>query len=104
MLHEQKAEKVQDQHHLSTYDFEKRKVSRGFSLSNFHLIQDEREKQKTVVNQETKDTSSFKAFGPSSQESFILPDISQLDEDVASIIKNELISRCTLVLLTGEGE
>lgn len=42
VLHEEK----QDQSSMSTLDIEKRKVSRGFSLSNFHLIQDEREKQK----------------------------------------------------------
>ena len=84
---------------MPTYDFEKRKVSRGFSLSNFQLIQDEREKQKIAVCQETNNEPVFKALGPSSQESFVLPDISMLDKDVANIIKNDLISKSTLLLL-----
>eukprot|EP00111_Clytia_hemisphaerica_P001341 TCONS_00003814-protein len=102
--HEKQAEEEKhDQTKLSTYDFDKRKVSRGFSLSNFKIIQDEREKQKTLVCQESTTQDSFKVLGPSSRESFVLPDISMLDKDVAYIIKTELISKSALHKLTNVG-
>ena len=101
--HEKQAEEKNDQTKLSTYDFDKRKVSRGFSLSNFKIIQDEREKQKSVVCQESTTQDSFKVLGPSSRESFVLPDISMLDKDVAYIIKTELISKSALHKLTNVG-
>ena len=101
--HEKESEEKDGQKLLSTYDFDKRKVSRGFSLSNFQIIQDEREKQKSVVSKDCATKEDLKDFGTSSHQSFVLPDISMLDKDVAYIIKTELISRSALQILTNAG-
>lgn len=97
-------EEKDSKQHLTTYNLDKRKVSRGFSLSNFQIIQDEREKQKSMVSQEEIDKKeAIKVFGSASHESFVLPDISMLDKDVAYVIKTELISRSALNTLSNSG-
>ena len=104
LLQHEKESEEKDSVLLSTsYNLEKRKVSRGFSLSNFKIIQDEREKQKSMVSHEIE-TKETKVFGSSSNESFVLPDISMLDKDVAYVIKTELISRSALQILTSSGK
>lgn len=110
LRHEKQAEKKEQEEKqqvfLSTYPFDKRKVSRGFSLSNFHIIQDEREEQKSVVSQDCSSGNNeecFKDFGLSAHATFVLPDISTLDKDVAEIIKTELISKSALAILTKSG-
>ena len=102
---EQQQQEQQQQGLLSTYPFDKRKVSRGFSLSNFQIIQDEREEQKSVVLQDCcgSNEECFKDFGLSAYATFVLPDISTLDKDVAEIIKTELISKSALAILTKSG-
>ena len=104
LLQHEKESEEKDSALLSTsYNLENRKVSRGFSLSNFKIIQDEREKQKSMVSHEIE-TKETKVFGSSSNESFVLPDISMLDKDVAYVIKTELISRSALQILTSSGK
>ena len=103
LKHERESEGKDSALLSTTYNLEKRKVSRGFSLSNFKIIQDEREKQKSMVSHEIE-TKETKVFGSSSHESFVLPDISMLDKDVAYVIKTELISRSALQILTNSGE
>ena len=104
LLQHEKETEENDSKHLSTsYNLDKRKISRGFSLSNFKIIQDEREKQKSMVSQEINKKET-KVFGSSSHESFVLPDISMLDKDVAYVIKTELISRSALQILTSSGQ
>jgi len=104
LQHEKQAEE-KEQGHLSVYQFDKRKVSRGFSLSNFQIIQDEREEQKSAVSQDCSSSNEecFKDFGLSAHATFVLPDISTLDKEVAEIIKTELISKSALAILTKSG-
>lgn len=83
---------------------QKRKVSRGFSSSNFKLLEEERSKQKQTVEEVgNKEDGYFEILHSSSRTSFVLPDISMYEQDFNEIVKQDLISKVTLQILTTAG-